>query len=1011
MKKLLFLIFVCVLSQNFAIASNIVNQTAVRKPPVPCASQPSPVKQVQTVKKEEIKPVNKNINTQKTAEKNINSQQVKPPQTQQQPAKTIPQVKNASAQNTTLPAVPPVPAMVQKPSSPEAVQTPPKVVEEKKPEPMVQPKTEEVVQKPAPVIKPKPKPLDVPSQIAEEQRLMKEKAEQARAKLHEQKIQAEIARQNATKEQLQAERALKALEKKQEREYKRAQRKAEDEKIAAEKATKELKEKQARELKLAEERAREARQKALQSKTMKEKILSKNRVLIIDKNKNAVRDTNNANVLNSSENDNAFSPLFQKIKPPEEPQKLAGKVQINVSKKEMEKRKKEKERIMREFEEQKQKEIQLAKEEQLNKDKALIAMAKQEVREKNRLEREAENLKKRQERELRLAESKARKAKIKSDNALRELKRQQQQELKIAKEAAEKQKTDAVKQAQKIKEQQEKEQRLASKNKRQAEKIKKVQIKKRDKMPIPAENAFEYSANQNEVRVQLTQIEFPESRVFTPEELQQLAAPLLKQPVSITDIKKVVNDITRCYILGDYVTSKAYLPPQEVNNGILKIGLLEGTVGDLKVEGNKWTRISFIKTRLHAKEGDLLKINQLEQDVIKFNNNNTVKLNIGLTAGKEQGETDVVVHAEDPFPIHLGVMTDNAGRYNIGRERFGAMAYTDSFLGLRDKLTLGGYLGSGTRIGFGDYNIPINKYGTKLGFNVSANNIDVVRGPYKPFQIGGNALVYSAYLTHPLIDRPDLNLSTYTSANWKRSTTDFADVRIYETNLFSVTQGFTARKDTEKGIWYTGHYGSAGIKGVGGDENFWKYEGNVTRLHDFGKGIIGQFRVSGQYSPDDLLPWMEQFQIGGISTVRGYSEGLLIGKSGYFASAEIITPLPFLPRKIGSERLGYLRPRDMIKGAVFMDHGMVFPYKGIGGSIDSTDMLLSWGLGLRMNLNQNLMARLYWGFGLKNKNEMDQKMGRLHFEITCMPDFGALLSHRQPKPKKEKKSKKKKEAL
>ena len=125
-----------------------------------------------------------------------------------------------------------------------------------------------------------------------------------------------------------------------------------------------------------------------------------------------------------------------------------------------------------------------------------------------------------------------------------------------------------------------------------------------------------------------------------------------------------------------------------------------------------------------------------------------------------------------------------------------------------------------------------------------------------------------------------------------------------------------------------------------------------------------------------ILTWLEQFQIGGLSTVRGYSEGLLLGKSGYFASAEIITPLPFLPKAIGSDRLGYIYPREMVKGAVFMDNGMIFPYK-YGDAIDSGDFLMSWGLGLRVNLSTDVAARFYWGFGLNNRYETDQKMGQI----------------------------------
>ncbi len=525
--------------------------------------------------------------------------------------------------------------------------------------------------------------------------------------------------------------------------------------------------------------------------------------------------------------------------------------------------------------------------------------------------------------------------------------------------------------------------------------------KKSDRPPVIVEDNLSDPNDNTQVRATITKVEFTPSRVFSEEELQKLASPLLSQPVTLDDIKKVVDGITRCYILGDYATSKAYLPPQDLSDGVLKINLFEGTVGKVTVKDNRWTKTGYIKNRVAPTPGDLLKVGELEKDVILFNKNNAVKLKVGLSAGEEPGQTDITLNTEDPFPFHLAFLVDNQGRQTIGTTRWGGMITADSLFGHRDRMSLGGYLGSGNRVGFADYNFPLNKYGTRLGASVSAGNISVVNGPLRDFGIGGTSQIYSVYLTHPLIDKVDFNLGSYTSANIKRSTTDISGVKLPTLGTFSLTQGFTARKDTEKGIWYTGHYGSVGFEALGGDEDFFKYEGNIMRLHDFGHGIIGQFRVAGQYSPQDRLPWMEQFQIGGMSTVRGYSEGLLLGKSGYLASAEIITPLPFLPKAIGSDRLGYIYPREMIKGAVFMDHGMVFPYKG-GQSVDSGEFLMSWGLGLRVNLRKDVAARFYWGFGLNNKYDVDQKLGRFHFDITCAPDIGRVVADRHPKQKKKK---------
>lgn len=523
----------------------------------------------------------------------------------------------------------------------------------------------------------------------------------------------------------------------------------------------------------------------------------------------------------------------------------------------------------------------------------------------------------------------------------------------------------------------------------------KIKKEKEEKAALEAQ-----TKDKAKIRATITQVDFPNSKVFSQEELQELVKPLLEKPVTLEEIQKVVNDITRCYILSNYATSRAYLPPQTVSKGVLKIGLMEGSIGKVKVEGNRWTRTSYIKKQVGIKEGELLNVNELEKDVIKFNNNNTVKLKVGLSAGEEIGESDVTLNTEERFPFHLAIMTDNQGRKAVGTGRFGSMLSTDSLFGFRDRLSLGGYLGRGNRVGFLDYNIPIGNHGTRLGVSAAAGNISVVNGPMRQFGVGGTSQVYSVYVTHPWYDAEGANISSYSSANFKKSTSDIMDYKYYDKSTFSLTQGLTARRDTDRGIWYTGHFGSVGFKALSGDTDFLKYEGNVTRLHDFGKGIIGQFRVSGQYSPDNNLPWMEQFQIGGLSTVRGYSEGLLLGKSGYFASAEIITPLPFLPKRLGSDKLGYIYPREMIKGAVFMDNGMIFPYKADGSSIDGGELLMSWGLGLRVNLKEDLAARFYWGYGLKNRYDMDYKLGRFHFELTCAPDIGRLVADRKPAKKK-----------
>ena len=94
--------------------------------------------------------------------------------------------------------------------------------------------------------------------------------------------------------------------------------------------------------------------------------------------------------------------------------------------------------------------------------------------------------------------------------------------------------------------------------------------------------------------------------------------------------------------------------------------------------------------------------------------------------------------------------------------------------------------------------------------------------------------------------------------------------------------------------------------------------------------------------------------------------------------------------------MGYINPRDIIKFAVFVDHGGIF--SDTSGTLPDNQFLVSTGAGLRINMSDEIMARLYWGFGLVNTTyEADHKTGRFHFEVTTRPDLTRLVRDRNKK--------------
>ncbi len=498
-------------------------------------------------------------------------------------------------------------------------------------------------------------------------------------------------------------------------------------------------------------------------------------------------------------------------------------------------------------------------------------------------------------------------------------------------------------------------------------------------------------------------VEVAPSEILTKEEINKLVQPIVGKNVFIEDIQKVIDSINNLYAEKGFVTARAFLPEQTVENGNIYIALTESKIGSITVEQNRWTKDGYITSRMPQKEGELFDIVELEKDVLDFNRyNEGVKLTANLKAGEKPGTTDIELVADENFPFHIMGIMDNAGRYNTGSIRGGAMIYADSLFGHRDRMSLGSYFSRGAQSPFFDYNFPVNKYDGRVGFMFSSTFADVKYGPLVPLKIGSNAYQYSLYYTQPIVRKPGFELKAYGGLNYKRART-FSDIAILDDwlgstdNITSAEVALMMRKDTKYGIWYLNQdaYYSFPIFNSDRDNNYFKYSGSIVRLHDFSHGIIGQLRSNYQIIPGDKrIPYLDQMQTGGLATVRGYSEGMMIGKNGYFISGELMFPI--LPREITSPRTGEKIPfiGRYVKGAVFADTAGIFPTASediYGGSYFAASV----GMGLRVQLPGDLSARLYWGYPLiSNHWEPDRKMGRFHFELTLSPNIDALLASR-----------------
>ena len=128
----------------------------------------------------------------------------------------------------------------------------------------------------------------------------------------------------------------------------------------------------------------------------------------------------------------------------------------------------------------------------------------------------------------------------------------------------------------------------------------------------------------------------------------------------------------------------------------------------------------------------------------------------------------------------------------------------------------------------------------------------------------------------------------------------------------------------------------------------WRGQGQYVRL--LAPDTLLVVRSDLQLATDPLLT-LEQFSLGGLGTVRGYRQDLLLTDNGFLASVEARLPIVRV-----SEVEGVLQVVPFVDFGVGWNNGD-FPDP-------DPNALVGIGLGLQWQMGENFSARFDWGIPL-----------------------------------------------
>ncbi len=462
-------------------------------------------------------------------------------------------------------------------------------------------------------------------------------------------------------------------------------------------------------------------------------------------------------------------------------------------------------------------------------------------------------------------------------------------------------------------------------------------------------------------------VEFNGSEIFTAEELAAIAVKYEGKKLRLADLNAMLKEINDLYAAKKVITAKAVLPPQKIINGVVRIRLIEGRYGSFTIKGNKHTNNEYILNRISLKKGQLVRLDELEQKLTYFNRTNDVSLKAELVPGQEVGATDCILHVQEPANRETLLFADNAGSHDSGLYRIGALIVYNSLNGRRENLTINPTWTEGTLAGAISYTQPINTRGAKMSVSYSKNSLDIIDGNMESWDIVGNSEIFGLSFSRPLKVTGQLKTEAIANIQHKLSETDVASENLLHTVLNTYTVGYTLQQDLKGGLWY-GMVSGTHIRGSQKAEptNASFARGNITLIRQqvFDGKQIFTFRSNGQYSTSRELPSSEQFSVGGISTVKGFTESIISGEKGYYFGIE------------------YSMLMDKaVNGRVFVgvDYGAV--YQAFRNGSSQRDYLTSASIGYSLNIGQNAFAKVVVGIPLDHSESVSHDKSRIHFYL------------------------------
>ncbi|PKF60323.1 hemolysin activator protein, HlyB family [Psychromonas sp. psych-6C06] len=161
-----------------------------------------------------------------------------------------------------------------------------------------------------------------------------------------------------------------------------------------------------------------------------------------------------------------------------------------------------------------------------------------------------------------------------------------------------------------------------------------------------------------------------------------------KRGVTLGQIEAVANSITQFYRQRGFILAKAYIPKQEVRDGIVNLTVLLGILGEVNVRGNELYDDDEITSVFDNFIDKPVTSESIEENLFIINGFPGVNVDGYFEPGTQVGDTKLNVNVRNEERFNFNTRIDNHGSKESGLYRLFVGGQANNLLGLSDVLSV-----------------------------------------------------------------------------------------------------------------------------------------------------------------------------------------------------------------------------------------------------------------------------------------------------------------------------------